>query len=117
MSSYKRRNENNIKQKTILTNIKSHYIQKKVYNYLQKRKIMKIIRYNKHLQNKMDISIEDYKHYKKIGIEIVPSPIKYGKFINYDERYESCFHIYFNNDKEEIKRNYFNKGQKLIKLE
>ena len=116
MSTYKRRNKTSIKQKVNLPNIKSYYIQKEVYNYLPKRKLMKIIRYNKSLQNKMDISIEDYRHYKKIGIEIIPSPIKFGKFINYYENFESYFHIYFNNDKKERKRNYFNKEEKINKI-
>ena len=117
MNSYKRRNNKTyINQKVILPKIKSHYILKDVYNHLQKRKLMKIIKYNKNLQKKMNISINDYKHYKKIGIEIIPSPIKYGKFINYDEKYKSHFHIYFNNETEEIKRNYFDKGEKINKI-
>ena len=61
--------------------------------------------------HRINISIKDYKKcseliYSSIEIEIKPVKNKYGKFINIDEGNEKYYHIYFNNNKEEIKRNY-----------
>ena len=39
-----------------------------------------------------------------------------GKFINIHKKNQPYFHIYFNEDKEEIKRNYIKKGENLSKI-
>ena len=102
-----------------LNNIKSKYILKKILNVLQKIKICEIIRYNKKLQNIFNLNINDYKEFSQkfspIKIEIKPSKHKYGNFINleYDEKY---YHIYFNDEKVEIGRNYLIKGDKVSKI-
>ena len=41
---------------------------------------------------------------------------EFGKFINISKRNENYCHIYFNNNKEEIKRNYLNKNDNAEKL-
>ena len=67
-------------------NIKSVYILKLIFNNLHIKKLLEIFRYNKYMQKKVQISIEDYKDYSKIysqiEIEIIPEKNKYGKFIN-----------------------------------
>ena len=47
--------------------------------------------------------------------KIKPVSNKYGKFINMNEN-EKYYHIYFNDNKEEIKRNYFNKNDNVSKI-
>ena len=65
----------------------------------------------------MNININNYKEYLEVysSIEIEIKPINniYGKFINIDKGNETYYHIYFNNDKEEIKRNYLNKNEEI----
>ena len=67
----------------------------------------------------MNININNYKEYSEIyspiEIEIKPVKNEYGKFINMKEN-EKYFHIYFNDNKEEIKRNYLNKNDDASKL-
>ena len=80
-----------------LTEIKCKYIIAKIFDNLNQYKLLKIIRYNKNLQNILNKNINDYKEYLKIIIEVIPSENKYGNFINiFDKNYEPFFHIYFN---------------------
>ena len=132
---------NNISNKiSHLLNIKSKYILKKIFDNIQQIQLLNIIRYNKTIQSKLDITINDYKLNAKIEIEVIPMEKKENeeieidnyfddkeniyeyveekfirplmdelrkkkekKFINVTEN-ESNYHIYFNDDKEEIKR-------------
>ena len=50
-----------IKNKNILLNIKSSYIIKDIFTFLQENKKLDIIIYNKQLQNTNEIDIKDYK--------------------------------------------------------
>ena len=51
--------------------IKSKYILKQITDHLTKNKLLKIINYNKLIQNKLDIGIIDYKkYYEQIEIEL-----------------------------------------------
>ena len=57
----------NIKFETnIGKSIESMYILKNIFSFLSAEKKLKIIIYNKHLQKKLDINIEDYKKIKGI---------------------------------------------------
>ena len=104
-----------------LDNIKSKYILKQIFDNLEKNKTLKIIKNNKNIQNRLDIDINDYKEYSEtctsILIEVIPMKKKYDKFINIinkeDEKY---FHIYFNNNKTEIKKNDITKNDKVSKI-
>ena len=84
-----------------------------------KKKSLDIIKYNKNIKERINISIKDYKDYSEIyssiEIEIKPVKNKYGKFINMNEN-EKYYHIYFNDNKEEIKRNYFNENENISKF-
>ena len=94
-------------------NIKSKIILKKIFIQLGKNKFFNIIRYNKNLQNKFNICLNNYKkEYYEIEIEINMEDNSYDKFINVDKEYIPYLHVYFDNNKEEIKRNYTNELDK-----
>ena len=104
----------------LIRNMKSNCILKKILFRLIKNKYLNLIRYNKYLQKRIDIDINYYKvyyleYFSSIEIEIKPAKDKYGKFINFnsDEKY---YHIYFNDNKDEIKRNYLNENEKVDKI-
>ena len=80
---------------------------------------MEIIKYNHKLQNKLQIGINNYiKFYNEIEIEIIPIYQNQDKnyFINYQKDNELYFHIYFNDEQNEIKRNYFTKDDNIKKI-
>ena len=64
----------------------------------QKRKKFEIVKYNKRIQNRLNLSVKDYKEYSEtftpIEIEIIPAKGKYGKFININENDKLYYHIY-----------------------
>ena len=96
--------------------IKSKYILKLITEHLTKNKLFKIINYNKLIQNQLDIGIFDYKNnYEQIEIELIPINIDDKNYFINDE-YKSYYHIYFNNDKNEKKQNYFNKNDNVTKI-
>ena len=90
--------------------LKSNYILKKIFNFLPKKKRLEIIKYNDKIQKRMGLNHNDYKEYSElyssIIIEIIPVKNKFEKFINIIDEKDEYYHIYFNNDKDEIKRNY-----------
>ena len=69
----------------------------------------------KKIKERINISIKDYEEYSEIyssiEIEIKPVINKYGKFINIDKENMKYYHIYFDDGKEEIKRNYLNENE------
>ena len=113
--------ENKIKSQDLFENIKSKYIIIKLFDNLSKKKFLDIIKYNNKIKRRIDININDYKEYleiySSIEIEIVPVENKYDKFINIDEENMKYYHIYFDNGKEEIKRNYLNENENIKKIE
>ena len=117
MNSLNELNKEKIESKNIFNNVKSDYFLQLLFNILVKRKSLDIIKYNKNLKNRINISIKDYKEYSEIfssiEIEIKITNNQYGKFININEENEIYFHIYFNNNKEEIKRNNVNENENI----
>ena len=103
--------------KNIFRKLKSDYFLQKLFNILLKIKSLYIIKYNKNIKDRIKISNKDYKEYSEIyspiEIEIEPVNDKYDKFININKENELYFHIYFNNNKEEIKRNYLNENENI----
>ena len=81
----KKRISNIIKTNGNLDNVKSKFILKQIIGLLPEKKFMKIIQYNKNIQNKLDLNINDYKKFYQIELEIIPLPNNYGKFINVKE--------------------------------
>ena len=101
----------------IIEKIKSRYILSKIYDKMQKKKKLVIVKYNKRIQNRLNLSIQDYKEYCEIEIEIIPTKNQYGKFININENDKLYYHIYFNDNKEEIKNVYeIKKKDKVTKI-
>ena len=86
-----------------------------------KKKSLEIVKYNKRIQNRINLNVKNYKEYSEtyssIEIEIIPTKDKYGKFININEDDKLYYHIYFNDNKEEIKNKYeINKKDKVKKI-
>ena len=104
----KENNEENesAKPNPIIENIKSRYILSKIYNNMTIKKKLEIVKYNKRVQNRLNLDVNDYKENCDIEIEIIPTKDKYGKFININENDKLFYHIYFNDNKEEIKNKY-----------
>ena len=101
-----------------LNNIKSSHILKIIFDNLNQKIALEIIQYNKKLQNRLNISINDYKKfYEIVEIEIVPADNKYGSFINIlNQEEKSCHHIFFNDSREEIQRAYITKKDKVTSI-
>ena len=113
MSSINISKENNKENESAKPNppiesLKSDYFFQKLYDNMPKKKKLEIVKYNKKIQYRLNLSIKDYKEYSEtyssIEIEIIPTKGKYGKFININKNDELYYHIYFNDDKEEIKK-------------
>ena len=102
---------------TSFKKVKSNYILKLIFNNLHTNKLLEIIRYNKKIQNRLNKDIDYYKRYLQIEIEITPLDNIYGNFINISNNDDkNYYHICFNDNKEEIKRNYINKEDKVEKI-
>ena len=98
------------KPNPIIEKLKSDYFLQKLYDNMTKKKKLEIVKYNKRIQNRINLSVKYYKEYSEtftpIEIEIIPTKGKYGKFIKVDENDKLYYHIYFNDNKEEIKNKY-----------
>ena len=112
---------NIIKSKNKFINIKSDYFIQKVFGIIQKRISLEIIKYNINIQKRLNININNYKEfselYSSIELEIIPIQNKYGSFINIDKEEDKIyFHIYFNDNKEEIKKTEIDEEDKVSKI-
>ena len=94
-----------------LGNLKSDYFLQKILDNIGKKKSLKIVKHNKKIQSRLNLNIKEYKKFSEIfssiEIEIIPINNIYDKFINIYENEKSYFHIYFNDNKEEIKNKYY----------
>ena len=78
-----------------------------------------MLRYNKKIQKRLNITLKDYELFYNIIIELIPiskEELKHekNKFITtYDENY--C-HIFFNHDKKEVKQNYITNKDNISKI-
>ena len=75
----------NIKQKNknnILNKIRNNYILKKIYLHLHEKRALEFLKYNKKLNQRLNIELNDYKKYFEtyttIEIEIIPALNQYG---------------------------------------
>ena len=105
------------KSKNQFRNIKSNYILKILFGYLQAKISLKIIKCNNNIQKRLNININNYKDFSEkfssIELEIIPIQNKYGDFIRIKEEDKKYFHIYFNDNKEEIKKTKLNEEDKV----
>ena len=113
LSNTKKEEIHFFKSQSKFLKIKSKIDFKKIFDYIQKNKSLKIIKYNSHIQKRLNIDINDYK---LIMIEIIPVQNRYDKFINIKKEDKKYFHIYFNDNKEEIERTALNGGDKVSKI-
>ena len=81
VSKKKNKENESAKPNPIIENIKSRYILSKIYNNIPKIKKLVIVKYNKRIQNRLNLSNKDYKEYCEIEIEIIPKKGKNGEFI------------------------------------
>ena len=105
------------KSKNKYDNLKNNYFLMELFGILPKKKSLEIIKYNKNIKERINININDYKEcsgiYSSIELEIIPTKIHYGNFIKIKKDEEANYHIFFNNNKKEIKRNIFEKADKV----
>ena len=103
-------------------NLKNELVLRKVFNILDKKKSLDIVKYNKNLRKRINININDYKEYSEkyssIEIEIKPVNKIFGNFINLRKKDKKYVHTYFDRNEEEIKRNftYENEEIKIIEI-
>ena len=106
-------------------NIKSNYIFKKIIKeYLSKKSYFLLVKHNKKIQNKLGLKLDDYKEYhirifNTTEIELIPiselkPDIKYY-FIRIKEN-RGYYHIYFDDQRDEIKRSYITNLDKVKKI-
>ena len=111
---------NQIKRKNKFIKLKSNYILKILFGIMQTRISLKIIKCNINIQKRLNININNYKDFSEkfssIELEIIPIQNEYGDFINLEEEEKKYFHIYFNNNKEEIQRAYLKKEDKVTTI-
>ena len=131
MDSYNLSNDKKVKPnkyetKNKLKKIKSDYILKRIFDNLPKKKSLKVIKNNKLTQKRLNIDINSFKEfieiYSSIEIELILNQTQnwyfknYKNFINYKKEEENYYHIYPDNGKDEIKRNYLDKNDKITKV-
>ena len=81
--------------------IKSMHILKKILLFLEPKKYLSLIKYNKEIQKKMNISIKDYKEYNQIEIEVTSINNNFsGKVIDFYEENKEYYHIYFDYERK-----------------
>ena len=99
----------------MLLKIRNKYLIKNILTSLEQKLYLKLIKYNKKIQKKLNFSIKDYKEYNQIEIEITPVKNNIsGKFINIEENNKSFFHIYFDNKRK--RRNYISVKDNISKI-
>ena len=101
----------------MLARIRSAFINRFIFSFIKDNIKFDLIKYNKKIQNRLNLGTKNYKEYCEIEIEIVPIEDKYGQFININEDNKMYYHIYLNDNKEEIKNKYLiNKDDKVQKI-
>ena len=101
--------------------LNSDYFLQRVFEHIQKKQSLKIVKLNKNIQKRLGFNINTYREYSEtfssIEIEIKPKENAIGSFINVLNGIENYFHIYFNNDRsKEIKRYQLLKDDKVSKI-
>ena len=104
-------------QKKEFDNLKSDFIFKKIISFMKRNKSLNIMKYNKKLQKRLNININDFRECSEIEIELKLVDGEYGKFINIPKKDKEYYHIYFDNSNEgikrKIKRNYLKQNEKV----
>ena len=108
---------------SILNNVKSVYFLQKIFYNIHKNKWLEILKYNKKLQKRLNLSINNYKEYSQlyssieIELKVLCDKDRFNyKFINLSDNDKEYYHIYFDDEKEEIKRNILTEEDKVKKI-
>ena len=56
------------KQNPNIENIKSDFFLEKLYDIMTKKKELEIVKFNKRIQNRLNLSVKDYKEYGEIEV-------------------------------------------------
>ena len=119
-ASLKKEESEPIKKINKLTNIKSYYFIQKLFDNLHEKKLIKIVKINKNMQNRLNININTYKEYcekfSSIELEIVLAKVENSLFITISEKDKQYYHIYFDDNKEEIKRAFLTEKENVSKI-
>ena len=101
-----------------LMNIKSKYVLQLIFDNLKRNKYLRIINYNKKIQNRLDKDINYYKNefYYKIIIELTLIEQTLSEIVGVHKKYEPYFHIYINDSNEEIQIKKINNLKDIIKI-
>ena len=99
-----------MENKTIsnLDNIKSVYTIKIISEHIKKNKYLSIIKYNKKMQNRLKLTINNYKEYSQlyspieIELKLVKNTYSNQAFINTTDDNKKYFHIFFNDSNKEV---------------
>ena len=101
-------------------NLKSDYFLAKIFDYMKQYNTLKILNYNKYLQKRINLSINDYNEYfisySPIKLELTCIENKYGIFINIPYEEKEYYKIYFDESKMDKKRNYLIESEKVAKI-
>ena len=100
-------------QKKDFENLKSDYFLINLFDITKKNKSLKIMKYNKNLQKRLNININDYKECSEVEIELKFADGKYDQFINIPDEDKEYYHIYLGNSNEEIKKCNLEKNEKV----
>ena len=110
-----------IKSKNKFVNLKSDYFIQKLFDYMEKRISLKIIKCNINIQKRLNININNYKDFSEkfssIELDIIPIQNEYGPFIKIKKKIKNIFiYILIIIKKKLKKQNYIKKikYQKLI---
>ena len=107
---------NNSSENNILLKVRNKFILKKIFDNLKLKLLLQLIIYNKEIQSKANIDINDYIDYAKIVIEIIPKENQFGKFINFFNDNSKYYHIYLNNNKKGVELQKIKKEDKISKI-
>ena len=93
-----------------LEKIKNNYFLQKTYDNINKKRALEIVKHNKTIQDRLNLSVKDYKEYSElytpIELEIIPTDNPFCKFINVNEDDKLYYHIFFDDNNKEITNTY-----------
>ena len=108
---------------SFLEQIKSKLMIRRIFDNLERNKFFNFIRYNKNIQNKLNLNLNDYKkEYSQIEIEIIlndnlPDNDIIFNFINIPTMvHQSNFIFYNNHNNKGIELNYINNNDGIKKI-
>ena len=107
----------------MLMNVKNTTILKNIFDYISSggtKTLLKLIKYNKMLQKRLNISIKDYQNFNNIKLEIIPvesNKLKRANnyFINFNKEIKD-YQILFDDIIQDKKRIYITSDDKVNKI-